>query len=220
MKKEKSPSIPIQVLKMKICNVCHKEKSIDSFHKGKGYKNGIRPYCKDCRKKEKLNYRLKNKKKILITNHEYYLKNKETILNKLKIYRLIHKEKRKETVKRSDLKCKDRIEKYKNQPHVKIAHRLRNRIRLVLIGTSKSDSTLNLLGCSFKFLKKHLESQFKEGMSWENYGIGGWEIDHIKPCASFNLKNPKEQKKCFHYSNLQPLWFNKNRAKNAHKIGY
>jgi len=51
-----------------------------------------------------------------------------------------------------------------------------------------------------------LETKFLEGMDWDNYGIYGWHIDHIKPCSLFNLENIEEQKKCFHYTNLQPLW--------------
>ena len=54
-------------------------------------------------------------------------------------------------------------------------------------------------------LKKHIEIQFKEGMSWENHSLNGWHIDHIIPCASFDLTDPDQQKKCFHYTNLQPL---------------
>ena len=63
---------------------------------------------------------------------------------------------------------------------------------------------MKLLGCSLDFLKQYLEFQFKKGMSWSNYGK--WHIDHIKPCASFDLSKPNEQHKCFNYINLQPLW--------------
>lgn len=203
---------------IKTCSQCHQQKDIKHFSKGNGYKDGIRSSCRECRAIEKKNYRLKNKEKISLVQHNYYLENKEEILNYHKDYRDLNKEKRKETIKRSDIKCKERIINYRNTPHIKIAHRLRNRIRAVLIGLSKSYSTLKLLGCSFKFLKKHLESQFKNGMTWENYGIDGWEIDHIRPCASFDLSKPEEQIKCFHYSNLQPMWAKENRAKNARKI--
>ena len=70
-----------------------------------------------------------------------------------------------------------------------------------------------LIGCSLEELKKHLESQFKPGMSWKNRGRNGWHIDHIKPCASFDLSKSEEQHKCFHYSNLQPLWAKENLRK-------
>lgn len=78
---------------------------------------------------------------------------------------------------------------------------------------SKSNLTLKLLGCSVTELKAHLETQFKRGMAWCNYGQ--WEIDHKRPCASFDLKKKSQQKKCFHFSNLQPLWRTENRSKGA-----
>tara|TARA_R110000751_G_scaffold131998_3_gene234420 strand:- start:438 stop:656 length:219 start_codon:yes stop_codon:yes gene_type:complete len=65
----------------------------------------------------------------------------------------------------------------------------------------------------------HLEDQFQDGMSWENYGrpngdyLEGWHIDHIKPCALFNLEDASQQKECFHYTNLQPLWAEDNLSK-------
>jgi hypothetical protein len=70
---------------------------------------------------------------------------------------------------------------------------------------------MELVGCSVEDLKK----QFRDGMSWENYGRYGWHMDHIKPCASFNLINKEEQKECFHYTNLQPLRAEKNLSKAA-----
>ena len=73
---------------------------------------------------------------------------------------------------------------------------------------------MNLLGCSPDFFKRHLESKFTEGMSWENYGTKGWHIDHIKPCASFDLTIESEQIECFHFSNLQPLWWYDNIEKS------
>lgn len=83
---------------------------------------------------------------------------------------------------------------------------LRTRMVHALKGRIKSASTLELLGCSAEQLKQHLEKQFQLGMTWETYGPTGWHIDHKKPCASFDLTDPAQQKECFHYSNLQPLW--------------
>lgn len=80
--------------------------------------------------------------------------------------------------------------------------------------TRKSVSNVYLLGCSYKQLRVYLESLFTEGMSWDNYGKGGWEVDHIKPCASFDLSDLKQQRICFHYTNLQPLWRIDNRKKS------
>jgi hypothetical protein len=77
----------------------------------------------------------------------------------------------------------------------------------------KKGKTMELVGCTTENVMKHLESKFTEGMTWENYGQ--WHIDHIKPCASFNLEDVEEQKKCFHWTNLQPLWAKDNLVKGA-----
>lgn len=91
---------------------------------------------------------------------------------------------------------------------------LRARTYRVLHGLQKSAPTLKLLGCSIPTLRFHLESQFSHGMTWNNYGAH-WEIDHIRPCASFDLRLPEHQRECFHYLNLQPLRVTDNRRKHA-----
>jgi hypothetical protein len=98
-------------------------------------------------------------------------------------------------------------------PGYRAAENLRNRVRGVLNGAFKSAPTMELLGCPVEFLREHLASQFSSGMTWNNYGL--WEIDHIVPCAKFDLRHASEQRKCFHYSNLQPLWAEENRRKGA-----
>jgi len=112
--------------------------------------------------------------------------------------------------------------KGKNNPNFKdglyrekarLRNNLSRRIIKALRGKiKKSKSTMQLIGCTIKELKQHLENQFKEGMDWNNYGK--WHIDHIIPCARFNLDNEKEQQNCFHYANLQPMWAIDNLRKN------
>jgi hypothetical protein len=89
---------------------------------------------------------------------------------------------------------------------VRIALNLRNRLRGLLraSGAKKISSAINLIGCDVAVLKARLESMFRDGMSWENYG-SFWHIDHKKPCAKFDLSNAVAQRDCFHFSNLQPL---------------
>ena len=70
---------------------------------------------------------------------------------------------------------------------------------------------------SMEELKYYLEGKFQSGMTWENHGFRGWHIDHILPCSSFDFTKIEEQKKCFHYTNLQPLWAHENLTK-AEKI--
>ena len=102
----------------------------------------------------------------------------------------------------------------KTDPIYKFTMNVRGRILMALKTTKKADRTVGLLGCSINELRAYLESLFLEGMSWDNYGYYGWHIDHVLPCASFDLSNPEEQRKCFHYSNLQPLWAADNMKKS------
>jgi hypothetical protein len=73
------------------------------------------------------------------------------------------------------------------------------------------NKTTEFLGCNVLELKNHLEFQFKEGMSWNNHGLFGWHIDHIKPLSS--AKTEKELYILCHYTNLQPLWAKDNLSK-------
>lgn len=97
----------------------------------------------------------------------------------------------------------------------RLAARLTAALRAARIG--KSSSTMALVGCDLPFLVSYIESKFKPGMTWQNVGRkkGGWELDHIRPCASFDLSDPTQQRECFHYSNLQPLWWHENARKSA-----
>jgi len=82
----------------------------------------------------------------------------------------------------------------------------------------KQSKTIILLGCTIKELRNYLEQQFRDDMTWENYG-NVWHIDHVKPCSSFNLLLPDEQEKCFHYTNLQPLLAKENLSKSSYYNG-
>lgn len=88
----------------------------------------------------------------------------------------------------------------------RIRRNLRSRLNRALRGLYKSGSAIRDLGCSIVEFKQHLESKFSPGMSWDNYGMYGWHIDHIIPLVKFNLRDPFELQKAIHYNNLQPLW--------------
>jgi hypothetical protein len=93
-----------------------------------------------------------------------------------------------------------------NDLEFRLKKNMRSRVYVALKRGIKSQSTMGLLGCSIEYFKNYFESKFMEGMSWEVYLNGGIHIDHVIPCAKFDLTKPDEQKKCFHYTNLQPLW--------------
>lgn len=104
---------------------------------------------------------------------------------------------------------------YYSRADRRVTQSLRARLRVVLRKQKASDSMVVLLGCSRDHLRRHLESRFQPGMTWENYGRYGWHVDHVIPCSAFDLTNPDEVRKCFHFSNLQPLWWRDNIIKGG-----
>ena len=107
---------------------------------------------------------------------------------------------------------REKRERTKNDENYRILGNLRARIWKALKNNSKSSTTIKLLGCDINFLWQHLESQFTEGMTKENYGE--WHVDHIIPCSAFDLRRPEEQARCFNWRNLQPLWGSDNLSKS------
>ena len=103
----------------------------------------------------------------------------------------------------------------KVDPAFKLLLTLRSRLNNALTrqNSKKNTTTIELIGESPVFVMGYLAAKFKEGMTWDNHGE--WHIDHIKPCCKFNLLDKEEQKKCFHYTNLQPLWSQENLSKGG-----
>lgn len=210
----------------KACSRCSTNKSLDLFPKKKGTPDGHYSICKDCVKiknaesyllnKEKVKTRMKNNRekdpeKAKLANKANYENHKEVRLEAQRQYYEEHKAECKERMKQYDKEYKKRRELV--DVEFKIKNRLRSRLYDALNGSNKSDKTVALLGCTISFLHDHLEFQFDDKMTWDNYG-SYWHIDHIIPCASFNMSDPEHQRKCFHYSNLQPLEASENRKKS------
>jgi len=147
------------------------------------------------------------KQKIKVTNKHYIDNNREHI-RKLQ----------REWKRKNWITIKQKFnEKYQNNIQYKLTILLRNTLVLQIkkSNTKKYDKTIKLLGCSIQQFKQHIEEQFKPGMTWENHSFYGWHIDHIKPISKFDLTKEEEQRKCFHYKNLQPLWAIENLSKNG-----
>jgi hypothetical protein len=154
---------------------------------------------------------------------QYYLKNKERTLAVNKLWSKNNIEKKrsiwrtyyyKNSKKLNQNKIKYRNEVYAKDSYFRLYTCIRTRINKVIKNNIKCKKTLDLLGIpNVKFLKNYLESKFKPGMSWEKRSL--IHIDHIIPCAAFDLSDPKQQAKCFHYTNLQPLWAHENLSKGA-----
>jgi hypothetical protein len=208
-----STNIPSIFERDRVCPGCKTFKTNDQFNK-----STIR--CKDCCAK----YYQKNKQRALENNKRYRENNKEKRkqyrINYFKTYYPLNPEKYIKASCNWAIQNKERIRKrikkrFLTDPKFKILARFRDRIRFTIRKSkgTKRNSTLELLGCSLEQARKHIEQQFKEGMNWNNCGAKGWHIDHIIPCSAFDLTKVEEQKKCFHYTNLQPLWAKENMSK-------
>ncbi len=142
-------------------------------------------------------------------NRELYHKTKHILKEQKKAYRQTEEYKQR-------IKDTHNLRKQTDIEYVlkrRLRFRVRHAITAIQNGKFKNKSTLELLGCDLTFFKKYIEDKFCDGMSWER--MSEIHIDHIKPCAKFDLTKEEEQKKCFHYTNLQPLWAVDNHIKNA-----
>jgi hypothetical protein len=145
-------------------------------------------------------------------NNEHYRENRK---RRYKEQRLVVLEKRKQYYQENKSKIKLRMQltqdrrrsrdraRRKLDPAFRAKQNISRRLRK-LLSQDKHESTVKFLGCSVGCLKQWLSYQFEPGMTWDNYGE--WHIDHVRPCASFDLTDPEQQKQCFHWTNLQPLW--------------
>lgn len=229
---------------MKICTKCKIEKELSEFNKNKAAKDGLRYQCKECLKQYQRDnrerfaeyrkqyyqdnrerrveyqkqYRRDNSERIAESKKQYRLDNRERTAEYKKQYRRDNRKRLTEYQRQYQRDNRERLAEYQknrraNDINVRLRDQLRSRTTAALKGKNKSAATLELLGADVDFVRGYLESQFTDGMSWDNYGK--WHIDHIRPCASFDLADPEQQRKCFHYSNLQPLWAEDNLRKGA-----
>jgi len=194
----------------KVCSICGETKPINSFYHRNKKRNDVYSYSAEC---HKCKYK-----------RDKPYKQSDAYINRQKELRLEHLDEIHKTVNERNKRNREKLTAHKKQrerenPCIKIASTLRSRIWDVLIRrkrcTKKWFGFWDVVGCSPDELRRHLESQFRDGMSWANHSRNGWHIDHIIPCASFDLTDPEQQKQCFHYTNLQPLWWYENISKGA-----
>jgi hypothetical protein len=152
-------------------------------------------------------HRITNKEQISHRRKKQYRENYEIFMEKRKEYR----DKNREMINKTAAFY--RANRRKTDTEYKILCNIRTRIRMALKKSSKGGRTTELIGCTIPELRRHLSKQFKPGMSWDNYGE--WHIDHIIPCACFNLSFLNQQKECFNYKNLRPMWAVENLRKGA-----
>lgn len=205
---------------LKKCSKCNEIKELSAFHIQRGAKDGHKSWCRSCnqiyeyggergvlRKKKKLEWerRPEVKKRLSIkrANNEEYKKARKKYYNSER-----GREWRRE---------------YENRFQRRVSSNIRTRIYTSLRtqNAKKQAEFDEYLGCSISFFRDYIESLFIEGMSWDNYGRGHdkWHIDHIIPCAAFDFSDIEQQKKCFHYTNQQPLWESDNFRKSSNLNG-
>jgi hypothetical protein len=179
------------------CRLCNEIKYLDDFHTDNSHKvfYNKKSYCKKCARNQYARPYLQSfvgREKKSKWDKKYSLK-PETI----------------------EKRNKKHMERYYSDIEYKILYTLRGRMKTVFKSKNllKKNRTVELMGCTVREAMEHIEKQFKDGMGWHNHGKNGWHIDHIIPCASFDLIDPEQQKKCFHYTNLQPLWAFENLSK-------
>lgn len=188
----------------KECSDCHNifPWTEEYFNKNTRRWNGLNTICKKC---------------VGIRGRNRYNKIKDTLR-----YKEINKraqEKRRATKNAEIREYNNRYYegKYNNDLQFKLLSVLRQRVRNALKGEVKEETTKELLGCTIDYFKTWIESKFESGMTWMNHGRGEgmWHLDHIKPCAMFDLSNIEQRHECFHFSNYQPLWEGDNLEKHA-----
>lgn len=168
--------------------------------------------------KEKLDrYYQKNKKKRNEQSRKWGDANKEYKSEQHKKWREKNKDRHLSNYRKWKNKNREYLKKYRNKRRkkftvVKLIDNVRRRINIAI--KNKTKHSIEYLGIDIESYKKYLEDLFQQGMSWENYGLYGWHIDHIVPLSS--AKNIQELEKLFHYTNTQPLWAKDNLSKSNH----
>ena len=167
------------------------------------------PDVKAARAKYQKQYYIDNKLTLQENGKEWRKNNKESIKKKKHLYNRLP-----ETKARANKKHKV---KWAADPMFRLKYGIGNQMSVSLKGVKAGRQWENLVGYTLTQLVKHLEKQFIKGMVWENYGKGGWVIDHIIPRKVFNFTKPEhvDFQKCWALKNLQPMWEHDNQVKNC-----
>ena len=191
--------LKVRTSNFKVCSSCNIEKCLNDISKVT-----TRIICKDCypiynKEQQKINYNL--------TYKTYYMENQEKMIEKSSNWNKANKEKKQANNKAYRNRHKDEI-------NFRIKENLSTRLRNLVKKDGKS--VIDFLDCSIDFLKMWFEFNFDNEMNWENYGTY-WHIDHVTPCAAFDLSDNNENMKCWNWSNLVPLEAKEN-ARKCSKI--
>lgn len=191
----------------KTCTRCRAIFPSAMFNKGTSSADGLTNWCKTCIFEYSSHYRKANREKVLEKSRAYEEANKDKISKRKSVYYIKNRERILERNAAWEIEAK------KTKPLFSLRKVLRNRTAEAFHrgGFSKTSKTADMLGCDWDFFLRHLESQFHEGMSWDNRGE--WHMDHIIPLSS--AKTEDELIALCHYTNIQPLWAADNLKKGA-----
>jgi hypothetical protein len=236
---------------MRTCTKCGETKNLLDFYKNtNGGKDGLSSHCKMCINIKRSEYNHLNKEKIndkrriyqKLHSKEIYdrfkiKKNSNEVIKKIivenhkvavKKYRELHIQeiKERDKIKRQTLDYKIKRRNYdKKLRTTNHAYRLNKNFQRNILLSLKSNKEgkrwESLVGYTIKDLVSHLEQKFTEGMTWENYGLFGWHIDHIKPISWFKISYYSDEafRECWSLKNLQPMWCNENDSKGNRYCG-
>ncbi len=165
-----------------------------------------------------------NTDKIRAAEKRRYLRDPSKVIGYVKTYQKRHPERVAAQRKKYRENNREKVRRAQNNWQAKQMSDVNFRIKKLLRGRTgiaikavngakKCAKTIEMLGCSIEDFRIYIESKFDTGMTWQNYG-SVWHVDHIMPCAIFDLTKPEHQKRCFHFSNMQPLFVVDNLKKN------
>jgi hypothetical protein len=202
---------------MKSCTKCLKPKELTDFHLRHGS-------CKICYNLSRKTYREANKERYNSHRIEWAKNNPDRVKELRSSWYRNNPDYNKNyyQLNRSELiegSKQYRYAKIKSDVNYRLAVNMRKRISNVLKGQTKTGSAVHDLGCSFDQLKLHLESLFKPGMTWENWSINGWHIDHKIALCYFDLSDKEQFLEACNYKNLQPIWAKDHYKKSAKERG-
>jgi len=226
----------------KRCGCCGETKPLTEFSRSKSANDGHQGRCKGCQKKAQEKYRATNLEKIRerdrITHRQKRAENPELIRSQDRARYAKTPEKFRKRGRDSyhshpeKMRARQREWTRNNKwyvlksgrerrenPSFAIGQSMRGIINTAIKKNYRGSRAPELLGCSLKSYREYIESLWKPGMSWDNWGVYGWHIDHIIPTSFFDLTENNQVIECFNYKNTQPLWAFDNMSKSNKIIG-
>lgn len=221
---------------MKLCNHCHIGKDESLFGRDKSEKDRLNRSCRSCvnamgtarTARNPEHYRKYKRERIKAWRHAH--PEEERAIKRKRYYGNLEQSRasareRERAIMNDPVKSEERRKKRRADRKYKMTndpiYRFRRCMGLKIsreikaAACGKNGRTNELLGCSPEYCMRYIEKHFKPGMTWGNHGLKGWHIDHKRPIASFDLADFEQQRYCFHFTNLQPLWWYENLSKGA-----